>query len=314
MYAYLEMSELEHALILFDFLSIDDVTVNSLKKAFKTHILQAHPDKGGNAELFDKMLSSYVYLTETVQRISGGRATLQNVITPDELKELRADEIINRLFDEFDNEEFNRQFQEQYTKEQHGYSSWLMSKEGQDCLMEGKFGDATQIPPTFDEKDFNMIFEQIVKENKTESTSIILHPEQMAYTFEHSIGNNIIDATDGGYTSEFTNPKYTDLYEAFSNFTIYDKVPTYIESSKCSKCSKHFDNLISERNKDIIPFDDIELQAIQNYEKIKLEKNINNLSKVKEHFKYDEECKTQLTNWPPDKYSKEEYKGFVIDF
>ena len=92
------MSELQHALELFEFLSIDDVTVNSLKKAFKTQIIRAHPDKGGDANLFDQMLRSYMYLTETVQRITGGRATLQNVVTPDELKEMRPDEIINRFF------------------------------------------------------------------------------------------------------------------------------------------------------------------------------------------------------------------------
>ena len=103
------MSELAKTLELFGFLSIDDVTLDSLKKSFKTRILEVHPDKGGNADLFDKMLSSYVYLTETVQRISGGRATLQNILSPDELK--RSDEIINQFFEEFQNDEFNRQFE-----------------------------------------------------------------------------------------------------------------------------------------------------------------------------------------------------------
>ena len=82
------MSELASVLELFGFLSIDEVTVDSLKKSFKTRILQAHPDKGGDDIVFDKMLRSYVYLTETLQRISGGRATLQNIVSPDELKEI----------------------------------------------------------------------------------------------------------------------------------------------------------------------------------------------------------------------------------
>lgn len=303
------MSELQHALELFEFLSIDDVTANSLKKAFKTQILKAHPDKGGDAKLFDDMLHSYMYLTETVQRISGGRATLQNVVTPDELKQMRPDEIINRFFEEFDNDEFNKRFEEQNPTETHGYATWLKSKEEENNLTNGVFGDATQKPPTFDEKDFNKIFEQKAKEGKSEPTAIILHPEQMAYISGQTIGTSIIESTEGGYTSQlFSNPKYTDAYEAFSNFTVCDKVPTYTETNK------NLDDLIAERNKDITPFNDTELQAIQTYEKLKLEKNINNLSKVKSHFQYDDKFPTGLTNWPPEKYSKESYKGFVMDF
>lgn len=303
------MSELQSALELFGFISIDDITVDSLKKAFKTHILRAHPDKGGDSDLFDQMLRSYMYLTETIQRISGGRATLQNIVTPDELKEMRPDEIINRFFEEFDNEEFNKKFEESTVKETHGYSTWLSSKDEETNLIDGKFGDATQKPPTFDMKDFHNIFEQNAKEGKLEPTAIILHPEQMAYISGYVIGTDIIETTEGGYTSQlFTNPKYTDAYEAFSNLTITDKVPTYTE------INKSIDDLIAERNKDITPFNDTELKAIQEYEKIKLEKNINNLSKVKEHFHYDEKFQTGLTNWPPQKYSKDEFKGFVMDF
>jgi hypothetical protein len=304
------MSELQHALELFEFLSIDDVTVNSLKKAFKTQIIRAHPDKGGDADLFDQMLRSYMYLTETVQRITGGRATLQNVVTPDELKEMRPDEIINRFFEEFDNDEFNKKFEEANIKETHGYSTWLSSKEEENNLTDGVFGDATQKPPTFNEKDFNKVFEQKVKEGKPEPSAIILHPEQMAYISGQCIGNEIIETTEGGYTSHiFNNPKYTDAYEAFSNLTITDKIPAYTETNKT------LDDLIAERNKDVTPFNDTELQAIHSYEKMKLEKNINNLSKIKDHFQYDENAfSTGLTNWPPEKYSKESYNGFVMDF
>ena len=303
------MSELQHALELFEFLSIDDVTVNSLKKAFKTQIIRAHPDKGGDADLFDQMLRSYMYLTETVQRITGGRATLQNVVTPDELKEMRPDEIINRFFEEFDNDEFNKKFEEANAKETHGYSTWLSSKEEENNLTDGVFGDATQKPPTFNEKDFNKVFEQKVKEGKPEPTAIILHPEQMAYISGQCIGNEIIETTEGGYTSHiFNNPKYTDAYEAFSNLTITDKIPAYTETNKT------LDDLIAERNKDVTPFNDTELQAIHSYEKMKLEKNINNLSKVKSHFQYDDKFPTVLNNWPAEKYSKDDYKGFVMDF
>lgn len=303
------MSELKHALELFGLLSIDDITSDSLKKAFKTKILKAHPDKGGDAKVFDDMLHSYVYLSETVQRVSGGRATLQNVVSPDELKNMRAEEIVNRLFEEFEREEFNRTFEEQNKKEIHGYYSWFKSNEGEDNLMEGKFGSATQKPPTFEEKDFHKIFEAKAKEGKPEPTAIILHPEQMAYLSGQNVGVEIIESNEGGYTSQlFTNPTYTDAYEAFSNFTVCDKIPTYTETNKS------FDELIAERNKEITPLSNSELIAIQNYEKKKLEKENQQFSKIKEHFNYNKDYPTFLDNWPPEKYDDSAYKGFRMDF
>jgi hypothetical protein len=305
------MSDLQHALDLFGLMSIDDVTADTLKKAFKTHILKAHPDKGGDAKIFDDMLQSYVYLSETVQRVSGGRATLQNIISPDELKNMRPDEIVNRLFEEFEREEFNKMFDEEYESllNTHGYNKWLKNTDSEDNLIEGEFGNATQKPPTFDEKDFNKIFEQKNKEGKPELTAIILHPEQMAYISGQNIGTEIIESNEGGFTSQiFTNPKYTDAYEAFSNLTVIDKLPVYTETNKT------LDELIAERNKEITPFNNTELQAIQNYEKKKLEKTNQHYSNIKNHFKYNDTYVTHLSNWPPEKYDDSAYKGFRMDF
>jgi hypothetical protein len=305
------MSELEHALELFGFLSIDNVTASSLKNAFKQHIFKAHPDRGGSAVLFDEMLQSYMYLTEVTQRISGGRTTLQNIITPDELKELRPDEIINRFFEEFDNEAFNKLFEEQYLRETHGYSTWLNNKDDSSNLKDGEFGSATQKMPTFDIKDLHNIFETNTKQGKLEPSAIILHPEQMAYISGVNIGAAIIETTEGGYSSDiFANPEYTDLYSAFTtNNTICDKIPTFNETNKS------LDNLIAERNNTIAPFNDTELKAIQDYEKLKLDENIKNLARIKTHFtRTDARLPTTITNnWPPEIYSKEDYNGFVVD-
>jgi hypothetical protein len=305
------MSELEHALELFEFTTLDDVTLDSLKRAFKIHILRSHPDKGGDAELFDRILQAYVYLTETIQRISGGRATLQNIISPNELKEMRPDEIINKFFEEFHNADFNTKFEEQNYSEKHGYESWLKNTEEDSNLTDGEFGTATQKKPNFNEKELNSIFEIEYKKDKSETnSSIILHPEEMAYISGNFIGTDIIETNETGYTSQvFTNPEYTDVYSAFTtNNTVYDKLPSYTENTKS------LDEIITERNKEISPFNDSELKAIQDYEKKKLDKNINNLSKVKDHFMYDDKYQTNLTNWPPEKYTNDAYKGFIINF
>jgi curved DNA-binding protein CbpA len=303
------MSELDCALKLFDFLNINDITTDSLKSSFKKKVLKFHPDKGGNALEFDNMLAAFLYLSDTFNRINGGRATLQNITTPDKLKELRPDELINRIFEEFDNNTFNVLFEQEHLKILHGYTSWLKDNSEETLLIDGKYGTATQLPPTIDIQDLNKTFEKTVKQNKQEPISIIIHPEAIAHISGSFIGTDIIETPEKDYTSNiFTNPNYTDVFSAFTTTnTIYDKVNIFIETNKT------LDDLIKERNSIITPFDDNELKAIQNFEEIKLQQTMHNLSNIKDYFKYDSKSGQQLENWPPEKYPIESYKGFVID-
>lgn len=309
------MSEIDEVLQLFGFLTLDEVTPEGLKRAFKVNIIRAHPDKGGSPELFDKMLQSYVYLTETVQRVYGGRATLQNIVSPEELKGMRPDEIVNRFFEEFDREQFNKLFEEKGAgvNLDNGYQNWLKNKEGEVNLIDGEYGEATQKPPTFTFKelqDFNRAFEETVKKDKPEPSAIILHPEAMAYISGQTIGTEIIDAPNGDYTSApFLRPEYTDVFSAFNNAnTISDKITTFQENNKS------FDELLAERNKTIEPLNCTELKAIQEYEKKKLDNNISNLSNIKQYFEHDTTVQTSILNWPPEAHrGPQAYKGFVIN-
>jgi len=302
------MSELQHALDLFGFLSIDEIHADSLKRAFKVHILQAHPDKGGSDDIFNDILQSYVYLSETVQRVSGGRATLQNIVTPDELKGARTNEIVNRIFEEFERDEFNRAFEEKHIQETHGYSSWLKNKETDTNIIEGKFGEATQKAPEFLSNDLNSVFDATIQRD-TETSSIILHPEAMAYVSGQCVGTSIIENTGGSYTSAiFTNPEYTDLYSAFTDTNIVsDKIPAFIETNK------NLDDILSERAKEITPFNDIELKAIQEFEKRKLETNTTHMAKIKEYFKNDGRGGTHLENTVEVPYSNMDCDGFIYE-
>jgi curved DNA-binding protein CbpA len=302
------MSELQHVLELFEFISIDDVTADSLKKAFKKKVLKVHPDKGGDATEFDGMLAGFVYLSETFQRINGGRATLQNVISPEQLRQLRPDELINRVFEEFDNENFNKQFEETHKAEGHGYVDWLKNKSDNFNLIDGEFGDATQKPPTFifkEIEDFNKVFEEAVKKDKPEPSAIILHPEAMAYISGNNIGTDIIESHEGGYTSgAFANPEYTDVYSAFTAAnTIADKVTTFKETNRS------LEDIINERNAAIKPLSINERQALFDFEKKKAAEQTKHLEQVKTFFEFDAKQSRQLENWPPEKH----IKGFVID-
>ena len=302
------MAELESCLKLFEFLNIEDVTADSLKKAFKKKVLKVHPDKGGDATEFDGMLAAFVYLTDTFQRINGGRATLQNVISPEQLRQLRPDEIVNRVFQEFHNEQFNKAFEAAHKTEGHGYVDWLKNKEEETNLIDGEFGDATQKPPTFifkELEDFNKRFEEAAKKDKPEPSAIILHPEAMAYISGTMSGTSIIESHNDGYTSDFyANPEYTDIYSAFTAAnTITDKVTTFKETNKT------LEDIINERNADIKPFDASERQAIFDFEKKKAEEQTKHLAKVKDFFEFDAKQSTQLENWPPEK----NINGFVIE-
>lgn len=308
------MSLLHHSLELFGFKSIDDVTETKLKQAFKVAILRSHPDRGGNENDIEKVMNLYVFLSETLQRVSGGRQNLQNVVSPDELKGGRADELINRVFEEFDNDAFNAEFVKQHIFEDRGYESWLKTPDDTTNLSDdGAFGNATQKPPTFSEKDLNVVFETTFKQGSSAQTSIILHPDQMAYTSGRNLGVALIEQTGGTFTSDpSANPKYTDLYSAFtSDNTISDKIPTFTNSAKT------LEEIMAEREKEITPTDD-DLKEVVEYEKKKLEEQKQHLENIKKYFDTNYECSIHSLGYDNDrdmeKELEKELKNFVINF
>ncbi len=307
------MSELDKALEQFGFLTIDDINIQSLRRAFKHKVFESHPDKGGDANEFDTMLQSFTYLSDTFQRINGGRKILESILSPDELKEKQnlSDVIINRVFQEFSNEEFNKEFEKNHKPTGHGYGDWLKTKSDESNLLYGKYGEATLKEPTFVHTDFNKVFEESSKKGKPEPTSVILHPDAMAYTSGSNLGSEIIENHTGGYTSDlFQNPEYTDLYSAFTtDNTICDKVTSFTDKSKS------LDDLVmsitNERNTVIAPLDNKELEAIQAFEKNKLEKNKQHLQNIKKHYEWsDEHAARYISNLPSVLYPNHD-DGFV---
>jgi hypothetical protein len=266
------MSLLDDALALFSYTSIDDITVNNLKKALKKALLSAHPDKNdGNDTDIDRILQSYVYLSETLARLSGGRATLQNIISPDELKGSRADEIINKVLDEFNNDEFNALFEQTHVREaQQGYESWLKADSD---------SKADDNHPPFTQDELNDVFVQTVKAGKLDPESIILHPDEMALYSGKNLGISLIHESGGTFTSDpNANPEYTDLFTAYtSDNTIYDKIPAYIDTPKT------LEDILSERSADILPSKN-DLEQISAWEKKRIEEEKKHLEQIKGYF------------------------------
>lgn len=304
------MSQLQHCLEILGFTDIQDVTADSLKKAFKVTVLRAHPDKGGHQDAFDELLSAYLYLLETANRLHGGRRTLHDVVSPEELKEGRLDEIVNRVFEEFEREAFNAAFEAQNPRTDHGYADWLHDASEDTKVTDGSFGSATQLAPTVEEGLLHEEFERSAREGKpAPGMALIVHPDEMAYVSGQMLGAVILDTEAGCYTSDlYQTPEYTDVYAAFTkDNTLCDKVLPFVESRKT------LEELVAEREAVVAPLADAELAAIADFEAKKRQQEKEHFDKVKDYFNYGGVGGSgALNNWLTAPATTEAAKNFII--
>ena len=68
---------MEQALQQLGFQRIDEVSTETLKRAFKRAAVESHPDKGGSEGDFDNVLAAYLYLSNILKRTTGGRGGFQ---------------------------------------------------------------------------------------------------------------------------------------------------------------------------------------------------------------------------------------------
>lgn len=313
------MASIHHSLELLGFKSLDELSGVTLKKAFKIKVLNAHPDKGGAEDEFDALLGAYIQLTETTQRITGGRTMLDTISTPAELKERWANEIVNSIFEEveqeqfnikWDREEFNKKFEEVYEKDIRGYSSWLSNiEEGSTTLIDPSEEYPKIKQPTFNEKDFNKVFEEhtVIGSNVDSSGTLIIHPDQMATISGTNLGVNLIDDNTGTFTSMVNErPEYTDTYSAFTHDnTITDKIK-FIEDLDRPHT---LEDLITQRNIDILPVSVAGYEAYAAYEKKKFEEEVEHLKRIRGYYESSDDGIHTNTKWLDD-----DNTGFVHNF
>jgi hypothetical protein len=276
---------MEEALAKLGFPSMDGITSDSLKKAFKTAVVNAHPDKGGSEDDFESILAAYVYLSTTLKRMTGGRDGFQ-VLNVFDVRQARDDQFTNELnnlvsdvFDHLDStdnsaflEDFNEQFEKAHVREnERGYEEWLRTHEE----------EKEQTPLEVDASQWNQRFEANVKLGKPEPTSLILHPDQMAFVSGSTRGAALIPSTGHSFTSEpEEHPTYTDLHDAYtSDSTVFDKVPVYQENVRT------FEDILKERDMVYKTELDRDLEAIAAYEKRKQEEEAAHKQKIEEYFK-----------------------------
>jgi hypothetical protein len=270
------------------FSSMDDVNSESLKRAFKTAVVNSHPDKGGSEEDFESILAAYVHLSTTIKRMTGGRSGFQ-VLNVFDVRQARDDQFTNELnnlvsevFDHLDsnqNEEFRKEFNDQFEKvhvreNERGYEEWL--KQADDVKQDDLSTDLSKDPI-----DWNRTFESNVKQGKPEPTTLILHPDQMGFVSGSTRGAALIPSTGQSFTSDPEEcPEYTDLQAAYtSENTVYDKVPVYEEKQRT------FEDILKERDMVYVSELDRDLEAIAAYEKRKQEEEVAHKQKIEAYFK-----------------------------
>lgn len=279
---------MDQALEKLGFSSMDDVNPEALKRAFKTAVINSHPDKGGSEEDFESILAAYVYLSTTIKRMTGGRSGFQ-VLNVFDVRQARDDQFTNELnnlvsevFDHLDsnqNEEFRKEFNDQFEKihvreNERGYEEWL--KQDDDVKEDSLPNDLPRDPI-----DWNRTFETNVKQGKPEPTTLILHPDQMGFVSGSTRGAALIPSIGHSFTSDpEERPEYTDLQAAYtSENTVYDKVPVYEEKQRT------FEDILKERDMVYVSELDRDLEAIAAYEKRKQEEEAAHKQKIEAYFK-----------------------------
>jgi len=252
-----------------DFSKIDS---KYLKNVFKTKVLESHPDKSGSNEDFDNVLSAFLHLQEINKRLKGGRDVLNEIISPDVIKSSRSNELINSIFQEIDNEEFNKKFEESNVSELgHGYQDWL--KQESETPKKSESGKSLETeseitPENFNPVFFNSVFEKSAKIGKPEvAHNSIICINSMGIT--NSIGSELIQSEIQEYSSIFPSElQYSDVYTAFNNNTVIDKLPS---NDNIQDVMKHLDKLKEIREQRITPTEDEKNQLLQ-FEKEQFEK------------------------------------------
>ena len=275
---------MEQALDALGIPTLDGMTPDALKRAFKSSVVNAHPDKGGKEGDFDAILSAYVYLTGVLKRCTGGRNG-QAVLDVNEVRQARDAQFTNELnnlvsdiFDQLestDNEsfrkEFNEQFERVHVREERGYGEWLKEEEKESTEPTMPLGD----------KEWNHAFEQVIRSGRPPPTTLALHLDEMATISGTTRGATLISVDGHSFTSEpSSNPEYTDVHDAYTTeHTLLDKLPVYQETRRT------FEELLKERDMVYQTEEDRDVAAIAAYEKRKEEEEKSHKQRIADYFK-----------------------------
>ena len=201
------------------------LTPEALKQAYKKAALKAHPDKGGNDQLFEAVTRAYAYLNEILLRVAGGRERgLKAVEAPTAIQAERQTESnkwqhiepVRLNTKKLDMNAFNRMFEQTHIPDPDGdgYGDWLKTADS------GTNGTET---PKFSGKFNRDVFNNMFQENSKKSaaaasaTAVMLHPSAMALAMAPQLGTEIGRGRPDSFTAAPNDKfKFTDLRDAYT--------------------------------------------------------------------------------------------------
>ena len=220
-----------------DMLNIDEsqpLSSEIIKSAYKKAAVRAHPDRGGNAALFDAVTRASAYLQKIVDRVSGIRRQAEMVSahvphTQDQLDYLgqQRASAVAQLQDRppvalsaknLDMSMFNQLFEENKLpdpEKDDGYGDWLKSTGQNDSNREN-----TTLKKKFALDTFNKTFEQEAGPGQGRSgyvpSAIILQPQ---------MGITLGGEKPGDYTSPYGGKgvQFTDLKSAYTTESTFSQ-------------------------------------------------------------------------------------------
>ena len=237
------------------------LTDESLKTAYKKMARKAHPDKGGSEEYFEAVTRAYAYLSEILTHMEKrdinarveAPSTL-NVSRDTEAEKWKHTEPVRLNAKNLDMNAFNNLFEKTHMPDpdSDGYGDWLK-------------GNDKKTGPTFkgefNRDVFNRMFDDEAKKNQR-SSSLIVHPGEMALTLNPANGVDLVGERPDSYTAAPNSRfQFTDLRGAYtSETTISDKV------SNVHVGERNYDQYRASREKAPDPFNQSEMHSIREFE------------------------------------------------
>ena len=236
------------------------LTEESLKSAYKKMAFKAHPDRGGSEEYFEAVTRAYAYISEILKHMKGRKEvkveapSSLNINRDTEAEKWKHAEPVRLNAKNLDMNAFNNLFQQTHMPDpdSDGYGDWLK-------------GNDKKSGPTFkgefNRDVFNRMFDDEAKKNHR-SSSLIVHPGEMALTLNPTNGVNLVGERPDSYTAAPNSKfQFTDLRGAYtSESTISDKV------SNVQVGERNFEQYRASREKAPDPFNQSELHGIRDFE------------------------------------------------
>jgi len=238
------------------------LTEESLKIAYKKMALKSHPDKGGSEEYFEAVTRAYAYLSEILVHMKGKREINGKVEAPSNInisRDTEADkwkhsEPVRLNAKNLDMNAFNTLFEQTHMPDpdSDGYGDWLKNGENK---------SGPKFKGEFNRDVFNRMFDDEAKKNHR-SSSLIVHPGEMALTLNPTNGVDLVGERPDSYTAAPNSKfQFTDLRGAYtSESTISDKV------SNVKVGERNLEQYRASREKAPDPFNQSELHSIREFE------------------------------------------------